>query len=49
MKRKTQGKKNQEPKIIVMRECPECAGINIVINKDRKQLVCKDCGLITGV
>jgi len=27
-------------------ECPDCASSNIIINEERNQLICKDCGLI---
>jgi len=29
-----------------IKECPECASINIVYNESKQQVICKDCGLI---
>lgn len=29
-----------------MRECPDCAGTNIIYIDSRDQLVCRDCGLV---
>ena len=29
-----------------IKECPECASINIVYNETKQQVICKDCGLI---
>jgi transcription initiation factor TFIIB len=29
-----------------IRKCPECGGINLSINKDRGEVICKDCGLV---
>jgi len=29
-----------------LKECPECGSINIICNKQRNQLICRDCGLI---
>ena len=29
-----------------MKECPDCAGTNIVYIDARDQLVCRDCGLV---
>ena len=29
-----------------VKKCPECAGINLIQNKDRGEIVCKDCGLV---
>ena len=29
-----------------IKKCPECGGINLIINKDRGEMTCKDCGLV---
>lgn len=29
-----------------IKKCPECGGINLYLNKDRGEVVCKDCGLV---
>lgn len=29
-----------------VKECPECASLNIVYNESKNQVICKDCGLI---
>ena len=29
-----------------LKECPECGSINIICNKQRNQLICRDCGVI---
>ncbi len=29
-----------------IKECPDCASLNIVFNQTRDQVVCKDCGVI---
>ncbi len=29
-----------------IKECPECASINIVYNDSKQQVICRDCGLI---
>lgn len=29
-----------------VKECPECASMNIVYNESKQQVICKDCGVI---
>ena len=29
-----------------IKKCPECGGINLIFNKDRGEVICKDCGLV---
>ena len=29
-----------------IKKCPECQGINLILNKDRGEVICKDCGLV---
>ncbi len=29
-----------------VKECPECASMNIVYNEKKQQVICRDCGLI---
>ncbi|HLD04109.1 MAG TPA: transcription initiation factor IIB [Candidatus Nanoarchaeia archaeon] len=29
-----------------MKKCPECGGINLFWNKDKGEVICKDCGLV---
>jgi len=29
-----------------VKKCPECKGINLIINKDRGEVICKECGLV---
>jgi len=29
-----------------IKKCPECSGINLVLNKERGEMICKDCGLV---
>ncbi len=29
-----------------IKKCPECGGINLVFNKDKGEIICKDCGLV---
>ena len=29
-----------------LHECPDCASENIVLSKNREQLICRECGLI---
>src|SRR3989344_1300135 len=30
----------------LVKKCPECSGINLSWNKDRGEIICKDCGLV---
>ncbi len=32
--------------ITEIRECPDCASVNIVHNARKEQVICRDCGLI---
>ena len=45
-KTKTRKKEETKPDIHSIRECPECASINIVYNDEKQQIICNDCGLI---
>ena len=27
-----------------VKKCPECSGINLFFNKDKGEIICKDCG-----
>ena len=29
-----------------VKKCPECSGINLFWNKDRGEIICRDCGLV---
>ena len=29
-----------------IKECPECAGVNLVYNDTKQQVICKDCSMI---
>ena len=29
-----------------IKKCPECGGINLFWNRDRGEVICKDCGLV---
>ena len=29
-----------------VKKCPECGGINLSINKEKGEIICKDCGLV---
>ncbi|MBI4017041.1 MAG: hypothetical protein HY363_05105 [Candidatus Aenigmarchaeota archaeon] len=29
-----------------IKECPDCASMNIIYGETRDQVICKDCGLI---
>ncbi|HLC57971.1 MAG TPA: transcription initiation factor IIB [Candidatus Nanoarchaeia archaeon] len=29
-----------------IKKCPECGGINLVLNKDKGEMICRDCGLV---
>ncbi|NQV09438.1 transcription initiation factor IIB [Candidatus Woesearchaeota archaeon] len=29
-----------------VKKCPECAGINLFLNKEKGEIICKDCGLV---
>ena len=29
-----------------VKKCPECGGINLTINKEKGEIICKDCGLV---
>jgi len=29
-----------------VKRCPECGGINLIQNKDKGEVICKDCGLV---
>ena len=29
-----------------IKECPDCASMNIIYGETRNQVICKDCGLI---
>ncbi len=29
-----------------VKKCPECGGINLFLNRDKGEIICKDCGLV---
>jgi transcription initiation factor TFIIB len=29
-----------------IKKCPECGGINLFWNKEKGEVICKDCGLV---
>ena len=29
-----------------IKKCPECGGINLILNKDKGEMICRDCGLV---
>ena len=29
-----------------IKKCPECGGINLILNKEKGEIICKDCGLV---
>ena len=29
-----------------VKKCPECGGINLFLNKEKGEIICKDCGLV---
>jgi len=29
-----------------IKKCPECGGINLVLNKEKGEVICRDCGLV---
>lgn len=29
-----------------VKKCPECGGINLFLNKDKGEIICRDCGLV---
>jgi len=29
-----------------IKKCPECESINLILNKDRGEMICRDCGLV---
>jgi transcription initiation factor TFIIB len=29
-----------------VKKCPECSGVNLTYNKDKGEVICKDCGLV---
>ena len=29
-----------------IKKCPECGSINLFVNKDRGEIICKNCGLV---
>ena len=31
---------------IYIKKCPECGGINLILDKERGEVICKDCGLV---
>jgi transcription initiation factor TFIIB len=32
--------------VAYIKKCPECGGINLVLNKEKGEIICKDCGLV---
>ena len=31
---------------IYIKKCPECGGINLILNKSKGEVICRDCGLV---
>ena len=29
-----------------IKKCPECGSINLIVNKDKGEIICKDCGYV---
>ncbi|MBI4450728.1 hypothetical protein HY642_02020, partial [Candidatus Woesearchaeota archaeon] len=29
-----------------VKKCPECSGINLFLNREKGEIICKDCGLV---
>ena len=29
-----------------VKKCPECSGINLFFNREKGEIICKDCGLV---
>ena len=29
-----------------IKKCPECGGINLILNKEKGEMICRDCGLV---
>jgi transcription initiation factor TFIIIB Brf1 subunit/transcription initiation factor TFIIB len=36
----------KKEKVIKKNECPECGSNNVFYNKDKGQIICRDCGAI---
>jgi transcription initiation factor TFIIB len=32
--------------VTYIKKCPECAGINLILNKEKGEVICRDCGLV---
>jgi transcription initiation factor TFIIB len=32
--------------MLYVKKCPECASINLFINRDKGEIICKDCGIV---
>ena len=30
----------------LVKKCPECGGINLSWNRDKGEIICRDCGLV---
>ena len=45
-KKKKAEKNEKKTDIHDIKECPDCASLNIVYNEGRQQVICRDCGLI---
>ncbi len=39
-------KQKQTINIHSIKECPDCASLNLIYNEERQQIICRDCGLI---
>jgi transcription initiation factor TFIIIB Brf1 subunit/transcription initiation factor TFIIB len=35
--------------IRMVKECPQCAGTNLIYDEKKREVICKDCGLIYDV
>ena len=29
-----------------IKKCPECGGIGLILNKEKGEVICRDCGLV---
>ena len=32
--------------VTYIKKCPECGSINLILNKEKGEVICKDCGLV---
>ncbi|MBN2111632.1 hypothetical protein JW707_00885 [Candidatus Woesearchaeota archaeon] len=46
MAKKSKPKKTGVTSIRQIKECPDCASVNLIYNEEREQIICRECGLI---